>query len=390
MQKKLISMIGEDLNLSKINREFIASRSNNDELIKHIINNFKVLENIPYIKMIDSATEVIDDESKFPERKIKNVNETRMKLLKLHFSIDFKNEHEDVEVKIFIPKMYNYNYLLNGTKYFPIYQLVDRATYNTKDAVILKSVLHPIIVKKERLTFKFEEGEENSVYMFVLSLFKRKINILNYFLSEYGFEKTIEILGFDGFILLVKDDEYVDVNNEWNKFRINKNLSIWFAKSYFETDQFFAAIVTNFIHLFNKKISYDNITSQEYWTRKLGSVFTKNLSNQLEKGLSAVEAIITPKVEEKQNVPVVSQGTNLAVSDPKVNPPSLFDVLQEDLVGFVRTTIDRTNAEKDLKELVSNTLTTRIKSDACFLFSFAFEERFAIIFSVVFILEILP
>ena len=85
---------------------------------------------------------------------------------------------------------------------------------------------------------------------------------------------------------------------------------------------------------------------------------------ELEKGLSVVEAIITPKVEEKQNVPVVSQGTNLAVSDPKFNPPSLFDVLQEDLVGFVRTTIDRTNAEKDLKELVSNTLTTRIKSDA--------------------------
>ena len=49
---------------------------------------------------------------------------------------------------IYIPKWINkYYFILNGNKYYPIYQNVESSTYNTKDSVILKSLLMPIILK---------------------------------------------------------------------------------------------------------------------------------------------------------------------------------------------------------------------------------------------------
>lgn len=288
-QLKLISEVGEDINLSKLNKKFIEARLNNDELIKYLINNFKVLENIPYIKFLENKTEIIEDESLFPPRQVKNVEETRMKLLKLHFRIDFKGEVEDVEVKVFIPKLYKkYNYLLNGNKYFPIYQLVDSATYNTKDAVILKSVLHPIIIKKEKASVKIlpDTDSTSTEYIFVLSLFKRKINVLNYFLAEFGFDETLKLLEIDDRVLVVDTDSYDDPDDEWIKIDISKTNQIWIWKEDYTSNMYFHTVCNSIINLFNKKTVVNIISDKQYWVRKLGSMFTKNPSNQLEKGES--------------------------------------------------------------------------------------------------------
>jgi hypothetical protein len=267
-------------NPNKFNEEIITGLRKKDDMVDYLVDVCKALETIPHIKF--DGYEVIRDENKFKQKNWIPINDSRLSLVNFRFTINFKGEVEKVSMPIFIPKLINnYYFVLNGNKYYAIYQNVDASTYNTKDSVILKSLLMPIIVKAEGKKNTDQAGKEYDSNIFLINLFKHKANILHYYFSELGYDPTLEYFGFKKYISLVKRDK--DESDTAIYFAVNKNVSMRVVKKKFEKDKFFRSFVFCILDMFNKKTQIDKRNDTDYWKTKLGSIFTKNANNQLEK-----------------------------------------------------------------------------------------------------------
>lgn len=266
---------------NKFNEELIYGLREKDKMLDYLIDVCKALEAIPYIKYI--GYEEINDESKFKERPFITINDSRLSLLIFKFKITFKNEVEYVELPLYIPKWINkYYFILNGTKYYPIYQNVDSSTYNTKDSIILKSLLMPIILIRDNKKIIDIDGNEYNGHIFLVNLFKHKSNILYYYFATKGFKETIEFFGYNKKIIVTKDTSFIN-NSKYIVFPINKTYNIVVSKKKFESDKNFKYFVCSVVDVFNKKTMVDKIYSNKYWMLKLGAIYTKNVNNQFEK-----------------------------------------------------------------------------------------------------------
>lgn len=265
---------------NKFNEEIITTLRKQDDMVEYLVDVCKALETIPHIKF--NGYEVIRDENKFKQKNWIPINDSRLSLVNFKFTIDFKDETEKVSMPIFIPKLIDgYYFILNGNRYYAIYQNVDASTYNTKDSAILKSLLMPIIVKAEKKKFTDLSGNEYDGNIFLINLFKHKANILHYFFSVKGYDETLKYYGYKEFISLVKRDK-----NESDKaiyFGINKNVALKIAKKKFKNDKAFRAFVFCILDIFNKKTVIERRNDVAYWKTKLGAVFTKNTNNQIDK-----------------------------------------------------------------------------------------------------------
>lgn len=268
---------------NKFNEEIIYNLRENDNMVDYLVDVCKALETIPYIKFDDY--ELITDENKFKKKDWLPVNDSRLSLINLRFTITFKDEVEKINMPIFIPKLINrYYYILNGNKYYAIYQNVDSSTYNTKDSCILKSLLMPIILKRERKKVVDAEGVEHNGYIYLINLFKHKANILYYFFSVMGYTKTVEYFGFRDKVFLISKSGTPPKNNEkFIYFLLNKNIYLKVDRRKFRKSRFFNSFILCLLDMFNKKTPIEKINKTSYWKIKLGSIFTKNSSSQLEK-----------------------------------------------------------------------------------------------------------
>jgi len=289
---------------NKFNEDIIYNLRKEDNMVDYLVDVCKALETIPNIKY--DGYELIDDENKFKEKNWISVNDSRLSLINFKFIITFKDEVEKVNMPIFIPKLINnYYYILNGNKYYAIYQNVDSSTYNTKDSCILKSLLMPIILKREEKKITDIEGNEYKGYIYLINLFKHKANILYYFFSIMGYSKTINYFGFKDYISLKKK---VNKNNTSAAlyFQINKNVFLKINKKKFNSSRFFRSFIFCLLDMFNKKTVIEKINKTSYWKVKLGSIFTKNNNNQFEKAetvLLSFKRILDDRTKKNLRIP---------------------------------------------------------------------------------------
>lgn len=265
---------------NKFNEEIIKDLRHEDDMVEYLVDVCKALETIQYIKF--DGYEVIRDENKFKAKNWIPINDSRLTLVNFKFTITFKDEVEKVSMPIFIPKLINgYYFILNGNKYYAIYQNVDASTYNTKDSIILKSLLMPIIIKAERKKFESVDEVEYESNIFLINLFKHKANILHYYFAVMGYEGTLEYFGFKDKIALVKRGGKNDPKAIY--FPVNKNVALKASAKKFEGDRFYRSFVSCILDIFNKKTQLERRNDTDYWKAKLGGIFTKNANNQLEK-----------------------------------------------------------------------------------------------------------
>ncbi len=154
--------VAEDrLNYDLMNRKY------DDSIVDYIVNACKSLEVLHYITF--EGYEYIEDESKIDinkyihkrskSKKTENVRyrylaDSRYAEMILHFKITFKDKIKIIKKPILIPIPDDDGfYLIKGTKYFLLYQLVDSSTYNTSDSLTLKSLM-PVILKRVSREFK--------------------------------------------------------------------------------------------------------------------------------------------------------------------------------------------------------------------------------------------
>ena len=269
---------------NKFNEEIIYGLREKDDMVEYLVDVCKALEAIPYIKY--EGYDLITNENEFKQQEFISITDSRLNLVTFHFTVTYNENTNKVSMPIFIPKWINkYYFILNGNKYFPIYQNVESSTYNTKDSVILKSLLMSIILKMKPAKMNDVDGKEYIGRIYMVNLFDHKNNFLYYFFATLGFYETLKFFGYD---------KNIKINDkEMNKdkvicFPINKKYNICVSKKKFKSDNSFKYFVFCFVDMFNKKTPIDRLDDEKYWKTKLGALYTKNSNNQLNKAETVI------------------------------------------------------------------------------------------------------
>ena len=285
------SFISKYENVNKFNNDMAITYRSEDGMIDYIVDICKAqADTIPYVEFDGYKLE--EDENKFKAYKGNKmlINGSRLSLITLYFTIKFKDEVEKVKIPILIPKLIdNYYFILNGNKYYAIFQIVDASSYNTRDSVIIKSLLMPIILKSEKKTFLDINNNEHEMILYSLNLFKKKVNILNYYFAALGYQETLDYFGYGQAIQVVNSTEKeIEMTEDDIVFQLNKTTFLRVSKARFNSDPMFKSIVACLISIFSKKTQIGKKDDIEYWKTKLGAAFTTNTNNQVAKAESVL------------------------------------------------------------------------------------------------------
>jgi hypothetical protein len=277
-----------DRNKERFNEELIFNKEN-ENILTYLDPICKALEIIPEIKYIGSSIEPINKVYNFSKtEKNIDIEKSELQLIKMSFMIEKDDRKEEINKYIYFPKLVDSQYfIINGNRYFPIYQLLDSGTYRTNKALTLKTLLMPIVLREKKDTFEDSNGEKHSLLNIDLDLFKNKIPFIIYFFAKFGYEGTIQYLGLEDKIYILEKEDLDLLDEEELEdnviFMITKNIALVVDKTFFANKNA-QALVGTMLNCFNSRIKTDKIYEQDYWVKKLGGFFTTNNSNKQEKG----------------------------------------------------------------------------------------------------------
>lgn len=270
-------------NLGLINRE------QDRDLKEHVIDVFKSLNVIEYIKYvsheyIDDARQIdmtvysqFDRDKKYnkddgAEERTIRLLESKVGELRVKFQLTCGNESKIVEKRFLLPLVDEFGYYkLNGKRFFLIYQLVDSSTYTLGQSVVLKSI-RPVTCNRMYTTIKDVTAEEYKVSKFTVIAFNKNMDILNFFFAKYGVAFTLMYLGVNQIMQFV--DSY-DPNDEENLyFSIRANMLLRVNKSLFERFDYVRNITGSILAVIKNRTTRDNLENLDYWTERLGALRT--------------------------------------------------------------------------------------------------------------------
>ena len=275
-----------------------------DDAAGYLEDVFAALEVVPGIKF--NGVTVLRDESKFPrDLTFNDIEPSRMDLAQVHFTLEMQDNKKDIVLSIFLPKLIDrLFYQLNGSIYYPILQLVDRGTYVTKKTFTLKTLLMPLVFRRDTHSTLTDvlTGTEHTELLYTLDLFRNKINVFRYFFADRGINKTLEFFGVpqesegeDYIPGLFIADQADAAALEPEVFRVHEirgssGLAIvatreWIAQAPHYHGALMATLVDALDGIQRKYIAVEveNEETIGYWKRRLGRHFTQNSNGYEEK-----------------------------------------------------------------------------------------------------------
>lgn len=296
----------QEANPEKFNDEFIYMRKQ-DDLQRYMHNISKALEVIDGIEFLDCR--IIEDESKFEHNRESShlsIEETRMVQAIVRFRIAHKDQEEDIELKLFFPKLIDdFFFELNGSRYCAIYQLVDRGTYATAKTFSLKTLLMPIVFRTDtEVAYTDKDGVEHSSRLLLLDIFKQRRNLLYYFMAKLGVTKTLEFFDYSDQILIIdereEDSSAYDDEGVLN-FSVSKNITV-IADPALVEDEASKVFLMSFLQLVEEtKVTPDKQDDLDFWLKRLGKCYTKNTNAYTHKAnrvLISLERILDETTKE--------------------------------------------------------------------------------------------
>lgn len=289
--KKTFSDIICKVPVAKVNEDLIYN-IRQESLAEYVVDAFKTLES-KHLKMTD--WELITDESKFDPDQINvkhikanknkkytkrlSMTRSRYDLLRMHFHLKASDGECDETLELLLFKtVKNYYYVIDGNKFYPIYQLLDSSTYTTKDFATLKSMLLPIAIKKIDSNITTVQGDVLYAPVFNLCIFKKKIKPILYYLATIGFNNTMRYFQMEDIIDVSRNKKYD--KNEQYCFRTNKGFYIKVIKYFFDNDLFTRNVVNMLHGEMEDCESTQDLHSNEYWTIRLGSRYISSTNSQ--------------------------------------------------------------------------------------------------------------
>lgn len=381
----------QDENPEKFNTDIINLKKN-DDVLEKIVDACKSLETIDGIEFLGAR--IVPPEIYKPIKvssKRKKDTFTEMDYedsfvidIEIKFRLSHNDEEEIVTKIISFPRLLDgYYYYINDVKYYPIFQLLDSETYHTSKGLTMRTALQPILINKDNGTAESVNYDLVIEGVFAYSkIFYIKTPIFYYFFAKMGVTNTIEFFNLP-YEILEKEELTEDIEDI--AFPIGKMLYVTVPVDYLDEEdnpnyKDNVTMLLTFLNAFKSsdRVSIDKIDSIEYWIKKIGSNFTKNVSNHYNKGCSvqksferlfdpSTKKIIRLNDDDKKDIytlirwilvnynNLLKQDNNdLANKRLRLNECYIFPLLEKWTQGVLRILNSKKNDISTLKTLFSN------------------------------------
>ena len=281
-----------------------------DDVAGYLEDIFAALEVVPGITFRGVTIE--KDESRFPkELRYNDIETSRLDLAQVNFTLELQENRKDITLSIFLPKLIDgLFYQLNGNLYYPILQLVDRGTYVTKKTFTLKTLLMPLVFRRDTFATAQDAatGEEFTDLIFTLDLFRNRINVLKYCMASKGLAGTLQFFGMDGHVTVATADAEAVTSKPAGTLRLYPvtgaaGMVVAAERAWIEQNPFFhgalvATLANALASVQRRAIEEDDVAQ---WRRRLGKHFTQNSNGYEEKAekiLVSLERILDRRTKK--------------------------------------------------------------------------------------------
>lgn len=166
------------------------------------------------------------------------------------------------------------NYLLNGVKYTNQYQLTESSTYVTSSNLVTKSLM-PVKLKKVKVQASTIDGNALTFDAFRVQMFTGFVNIMYFFMSEYGWFDALELFQIGEYIEIVDsvengvhpDSTYIKLSSGYLRV-----LTSALQSNYVQS------MVGTIVDALRGSFKFDEVTGEDLWIRKIGA--TKKGTNK--------------------------------------------------------------------------------------------------------------
>ncbi|QXN67925.1 hypothetical protein FPHOBKDP_00175 [Listeria phage LPJP1] len=381
---------------------FFRSKENLPKLVEDVFKGLEFVEGIRFVKCeIDTdrkiykerkqVTEEKKENKKGKARKINhptvNIEESRFIRIKVTMELSDGKETIQKEIKLLFPELLDQQYfLINGNEFFPVFQMNDSEYYRTNDGIIvLKTMFMPIKIKGKKVVLsdideRFNNGEPLKTRALMTLLFKKTVNVMNYYFAGKGVVETLRYFNIHNYVEIVKTEDHDITSPEYYFFQLTKSIALKVNREWIESDQKSnATLIATLVDLFKyNRIDYEKSFDSDYWKRKLGSVFTNNNSMTFDKAISILSSFerlldnttrsnLRLRSEDKEDIYAIVRNMitnyynilkvdNHSLSNKRlrVNEYLFYDLTQKLSKGGYRLVGPKNNNVSKLKTLFSN------------------------------------
>lgn len=224
-----------------------------------------------------------------------DLQESKIKLLIVHYETSYKNERENLDVIIEVPRVVNkFYFFLKGNYYSPMYQIVDASTYNNssskknskKATITLKTNFQPIRITRFEVSIGDTDGNKYSFTSFSCFAFNKSVPAIVYLFAKYGVVKALENLGLSNYLFISSDNQS---NEDICSFCSSKNDKIFInVNRYFMNNPIIQHAVVTLLNMINSSMNFNDLYNTDIWIERLGGGFVTQ--NKLQKGLTILKS----------------------------------------------------------------------------------------------------
>lgn len=224
-----------------------------------------------------------------------DLQESKIKLLIVHYETSYKNERENLDVIIEVPRVVNkFYFFLKGNYYSPMYQIVDASTYNNssskknskKATITLKTNFQPIRITRFEVPVGDTDGNKYSFTSFSCFAFNKSVPAIVYLFAKYGVVKALENLGLANYLFISSDNQS---NEDICSFCSSKNDKIFInVNRYFMNNPIIQHAVVTLLNMINSSMHFNDLYNTDIWIERLGGGFVTQ--NKLQKGLTILKS----------------------------------------------------------------------------------------------------
>lgn len=224
-----------------------------------------------------------------------DLQESKIKLLIVHYETSYKNERENLDVIIEVPRVVNkFYFFLKGNYYSPMYQIVDASTYNNssskknskKATITLKTNFQPIRITRFEVSVGDTDGNKYSFTSFSCFAFNKSVPAIVYLFAKYGVVKALENLGLANYLFISSDNQS---NEDICSFCSSKNDKIFInVNRYFMNNPIIQHAVVTLLNMITSSMNFNDLYNTDIWIERLGGGFVTQ--NKLQKGLTILKS----------------------------------------------------------------------------------------------------
>lgn len=290
----------DELNIPLMNKEY------DRPLVEYIVDAWKSLEVVPNIKFkgykyddkesnVDINKFILKRNKKKKKKErfdYKFIADDRCGKLTVYMEVTInEKDPETHEIKthvypitksMLIPIQDEDGYFyIKGKKYYLIYQMLEKSTYTSANAVTLKSLM-PVSVTREMIkcdeacikkdVLAYDAGKKvYSLPTYYVRVFKKDIPVILFYLSR-GIDYCLSFLGVSNVIHFADHVDEDEVNEENIYFQISNKCFMIINRELFEKYPFIQSVAASIIDVTTNRTTLDQLNDPHQWVKKISKL----------------------------------------------------------------------------------------------------------------------